>query len=74
MSTPERKFRHEPCPTCGTPQAVINHDWLRARRRDAGVSLREMARRLGFSTPYLCDVEYGRRRCSLKIRKAYEAL
>lgn len=36
-------------------------DALRQRRLKAGISLREMARRLGLSAPYLCDLEYGRR-------------
>ena len=70
----QRKFRDEPCHTCGTPQAVIDGAWLRARRKAAKVTLREMARRLEFSAPYICDVELNRRACSPKIREAYEAL
>lgn len=34
---------------------------MRKRREDAGVSLREMGRRLGVSAAYLSDLELGRR-------------
>lgn len=69
-----QKFIDEPCHYCGTPQAVTNGKWLRLEREIAGVTLREMARRLDFSAAYLCDIEKNRRRCSSKIRAAYEAL
>lgn len=48
-----RKFRDEPCHTCGSPQAVVDGGWLRQRRQDAGLTLREMARRLDYSVPYI---------------------
>lgn len=69
-----RKFTDKPCSTCGTPKAVVSGAWLRWRRREAGLTLREMARRLGYSAPYICDVELSRRACSPKIKAAYEAL
>lgn len=34
---------------------------LRERRKAAGVSMREMARRMGLSAPYVGDLELGRR-------------
>ena len=71
---PLEKFVERPCRTCGTPHAVVNGMWLRAVRQAAGLSLREMAARLGFSTPYVCDVELNRRNCTPQIRKAYEQL
>ena len=37
---------------------------LRKRRLDAGISLREMARRCGISPAYLSDIERGRRTVS----------
>lgn len=70
----ERKFRDEACQACGAPQAVISGAWLRERRKAAGLTLREMARRLDFTPAYICDVEKNRRHCSPVIRKAYEAL
>ena len=68
------KFTVEPCSSCGTPKSVINGRWLRHEREIAGLTLREMARRLGYSAAYLCDVEHSRRHCSPRIREAYEAL
>jgi transcriptional regulator with XRE-family HTH domain len=69
-----KKYRDEPCVSCGAPRGVVNGDWLRERRKGAGLTLREMARRLEFSAPYICDVERNRRHCTPKIRMAYEAL
>lgn len=68
------KFTTGECPTCGTPKSIINGKWLRQAREIAGLTLREMARRLEFSVAYLCDVEHNRRNCTPKIRAAYEAL
>lgn len=67
---------HQPaaCSACGGPRPVVNGDWLRERRKAAGLTLREMAGRLDFSAPYISDVERNRRNCTPAIRKAYEAL
>ena len=45
--------------------------WLRNKRMRCGLSLREMARKLGISAMYLCDIELGRRRCPDWIRIRY---
>ena len=68
------KFTTQACAKCGTPQATINGQWLRERRIAAGFSLREMAKRIGCSTAYLCDIELGRRNCVLWVRSVYEEL
>lgn len=68
------KFRSESCQRCGTPCVVVDGHWLTKQRKAAGVTLRGMADRLGFSAAYLCDVEKNRRNCSPKIRLAYEEL
>ena len=47
---------------------------LRRRREKTGMSLRALAKQLGYSTPYLSDVERGRRNTTAKILAAYEAL
>lgn len=39
-------------------------EMARAARIAAGLSLREMARRLNYSAPYVSDLEHGRRRWS----------
>jgi len=69
-----RKYVNTPCPHCGSPQAVVDGAWLRKVRESAGVTLREMGRRLGFSAPYLSDIEHNRRNRLPKICEAYEAL
>ena len=53
---------------------VINGDWLREVRKNAGLTLRDMARRVGVSVPYLCDIELNRRNCLPAMRDAYENL
>lgn len=68
------KFTLQPCPTCKHPRLVVSWNWLRERRRKAKVTLREVARRLEFSAPYISDIEHGRRRCTAKIQQFYEAL
>lgn len=75
MSEPRTpKFMDTPCTRCGHPRSVINGRWLRQEREIAGLTLREMARRLGFSVVYLSDIERNQRHCSPKIRAVYEAL
>jgi ribosomal protein S14 len=71
---PEEKFTKNPCPTCGTPHAVINGFWLAAVRKRAGESQRQLAFRLGYAPAYLCDIERNRRNCPKEIREAYERL
>lgn len=73
MSLP-KKFSEAPCARCGAPERVVNPAWLRAVRLVAGISLRDTAKRLGFTPAYLCDVEKGRRHALPHIVKGYEAL
>lgn len=65
------------CPRCGGSGEVEDEGVLgmkmRVLRKDAGVTLREMARRIGVSASYLSDLELGRRRWSPRFRSAYEA-
>lgn len=68
------KFTDQPCPTCGTARSIVNPTWLRAARESAKLGLRQLADKLGYSAPYLSDVERGRRNCTPRVRKAYEAL
>lgn len=44
---------------------------MRKRREDAGVSLREMGRRLGVSAAFLSDLELGRRAWSEERAQSY---
>ena len=58
-----RKFIEQPCSKCGSPQSVLDGAWLREQRLSAGLSLREMGTRVGFTAVYLCDIEKNRRNC-----------
>lgn len=66
--------RPESCAQCGHEYFAINGNWLRELRLAAGISLREMARRLHFSAAYICDIEHNRRGCRFEIQRAYEQL
>ena len=64
-----------PCPRCnGTgrlPDDRVMGAAMRKRRERAGLSLRELARRLKLSAPYLSDLEVGRRHWNAKNIKRY---
>ncbi len=47
---------------------------MRQLRKDAGIGLRQLARRLNLSAPYLCDIELNRRRATGKLVIAYMRL
>lgn len=53
------------CPHCDGTGRVLDEKavgaLMRTVRKAKGVSLREAARRLHWSAPYICDLEYGRR-------------
>lgn len=66
------KFTHEACSKCGTPRTVLNGAWLRERRIKAGYTLRDFAKRVGKSAPYISDIERNRRNCLPAMRDAYE--
>ena len=64
------------CKECGgkgTRQVVLPES-LKQARIAAGISMRSLAKRLGFTAPYLSDIENGRRRCTFEIEEAYTML
>lgn len=69
-----KKHVNTPCRLCGSPHAVVNGLWLRKVRLDAGITLRDMGRRVGFSAVYLSDVERNRRNRLPAICAHYERL
>lgn len=68
------KLLNQECAHCGSPRKVVNPRWLRHVREQAGQTQRQVADALGFSVPYICDIEAGRRACSPKILAAYERI
>ena len=59
------------CPHCGQAMIEVDGASLRETRESAGVRLRELSRRTGFSATHLSDVEHGRRRATPAIVAAY---
>lgn len=51
----------EQCPCCGGEKRSTNGAVLRWERERAGLSVREVARRMGVSAAYLSDIERNRR-------------
>lgn len=70
--TATKKYLPDVCPICGTPRAVVDGAYLRRLRERAGLTLREMARRAGYTPAYLCDIEHNRRSRLPAIVAAYE--
>lgn len=72
---PHEALRPKRCSSCGGTglHRFVDPQWLRARRKAAGRSLRDLGRQLGLSAPYLSDVELGRRSITTehKIAIAY---
>ncbi len=55
--------------------ATATGEAARTEREAAGLSLREMARRMGVSAPYVSDLELGRRAWSMeRVRLWNEAI
>ena len=48
---------------------TVNGKWIREIRKSSGMSLRKVASKLGLSAMYICDMEHGRRKVSLKLIK-----
>lgn len=67
-------FTRAQCPTCGHKRAVFNGAHFRQVRERAGVTLREMARRLDVCAAYVSDMELGKRRFLVKYVLPYRRL
>jgi hypothetical protein len=67
------KYRTAVCSHCGSPNQVVCGGYLRALRESAGVSLRQMAKRLGLSAAYVSDIERNHRGTDGYV-DAYEGL
>ena len=65
-NTPNRPSnRRKSCPRCGGSGTVMHDGFvgqqMRSRREQAGISLRELARRVEWSAAYVSDLELGRK-------------
>lgn len=72
-------MKQRSCHCCGGTGKEIDQTAiaaeLREKREKSGLSLREVARRMGFTAPYLSDLELGRRNWSEeKVAEYLEAL
>lgn len=75
----KRRVSHKPfritCYLCnGLGYRQYDGDRLRALRAHAGLSLREVARRLKLSAAYICDIELNRRGSTKRIMDYYLSL
>lgn len=61
------------CPRCNGSGLVAQGSSLRRLREDAGLTLREVARRMGYSAAYVCDIEHGRRGVTGKLASQYKS-
>ena len=63
------------CSHCGGTGHVVDNvaagRVFRSLREARGISLRDVAKALKFSPQYLTDLEWGRRRWTLDLRKMY---
>lgn len=68
------KAQRVPCPCCGAPRRgwKFRGEDLRAAREAAGLSLRELARRIELSPAYLSDLELDRRNITAAVVAKYE--
>ena len=57
----ELKTRIRICPSCKSGVATVDGQHLKELRKESGLALREVARRLGFTPAYICDIENNRR-------------
>ena len=59
------RIGHMECPKCGGSGHVLDPRvqgmMMKREREEKGLSLREVARRMGFTAAYICDMELGRR-------------
>ncbi|HKP75321.1 MAG TPA: helix-turn-helix transcriptional regulator [Longimicrobiaceae bacterium] len=74
MTDTLQRTKQAPCSRCGSEGTTLNGAWFRRERIYYGVSLREMARRLGVSPPFVSDMERGFRHFLPKYAAAYDAL
>lgn len=58
------------CQECNGTGKVWNvtPEWLREQRQANNLSLKDVAKSVGFSTAYICDIEFGRRTCPDAVR------
>jgi transcriptional regulator with XRE-family HTH domain len=66
MPKPKRLITETVTKTKGNP------DYLRHAREEAGVSLRAVAREVGYSAPYVSDLERGNRELSPTMLDQFE--
>ncbi len=70
------KYVTEGCECCNGIGRIkrLNPLWMRLMRECSGISLREVAKKLKLSAPYISDVELGKRAGNSDIWNYYESL
>ena len=67
----KQKILHEICSVCGGVGQIPTGVCLKQKRQSMGVKQKDMAKRLGISQTYICDLEHGKRRATPQIVKGY---
>lgn len=70
---PPRFVPHR-CGHCGMTRKTLNGAWLRWKREQSGVGLRELARLSKLSPAFLSDIERGNRHATPRAEEAYRRL
>lgn len=67
------KLKKGPCPHCSGSGLtwIATGPILRAMRTEAGLSLAALSERIGWSIPYLSDIERGNRNVTAKVIGKY---
>ncbi len=69
IQTPN-KFLENQCNHCINGK-LVNPKWLRFIRRKKDITMINMAKKIGISQSYLCDIEQGKRSCPRKVIEEY---
>jgi len=68
------KYIKTKCRECGGNRKTLNGAWLRFKRLKCGMNQRDFGMMIGFSSPYLSDLETNRRECPASLVKIYNKL
>lgn len=60
------------CKTCGGVDTVVDGAYLRWKRQRAGMTLRDLGKKLGVSAVYLSDIELNRRNRLPRVVEGYK--
>lgn len=66
-------MQQKQCDKCGGTGQLLDPIRLKRQRRRAELSQRTMAKRMGITASYLCDLEHGRRDWNAQLDERFRA-